>query len=199
MVLDFFLDATLIILRISCQGYPPFEPEIYSATRLGRLGRSVVLVPSSTGYAAALCSLLCRRLLCCPTLLQCGHDVCPASFAQLPFRLGRFRRGGWRWRLRFAPNLRPSRLLRQCHPFSSGSGELLALADGRYRRGVSFSGTTGQHGPEFGDLGVYVFLLGLEPDNCSLNDRPVQFLCWHMTLPHSPSLHITGRAAMSPD
>jgi hypothetical protein len=55
----------------------------------------------------------------------------------------------------------PSFFLAFCHT-ATGGGTDLALPYGRFRSRGSLGSATGQHGPEFPDLGIYSSFLRLE-------------------------------------
>src|ERR1019366_10728758 len=121
------------------------------------------------------------RLLCRPPFLQGGDDVCPTSITEFSFRLWRLLRGG-HWRRRLSPDLCPSPLLGFFHALSGGSGEFLALPGGRFRRGGGFSGATGKHRTEFGNLSVDLGLLRLESKDGGVDYFRCELLCWHVSL-----------------
>src|SRR5260370_3515594 len=112
-----------------------------------------------------------------PSFLRGIRDRFPASSTDLALRLCGVSRG-WRWRLRFALQLRPSRFLSKGHPSSCGGGNL-TLPGGRFRRGGRSSGATVQDGPEFCDLYVDVPLLFLKSEDGGGEYLWVEF-CWHV-------------------
>jgi hypothetical protein len=69
------------------------------------------------------------------------------------------------------------------HALSSGSGEFLPLAGGRYWRGGGSSGTTGKHGPEFGNLSVNPALLRFKAFNGGGDDFGGEFVRGHVDSP----------------
>src|ERR1039458_9441673 len=71
-----------------------------------------------------------------------------------------------------------------CHPSPCASGNLV-FPGSAFRPGGGFSGATGQHGSEFGDLGVDVPLLFLESKDGGGDDFGCEF-CWHVILSHHP-------------
>ena len=124
---------------------------------------------------------------------------------QFPFRLcGWCGYLGW---LRLASDSCPPTLLSFFHALSGGSGEFLALAGGRFRRGGWFGGATGQHGTEFGDLSVDLGLLRLEAVDGGGNYLGCE-LFWHCAMffldslcpacTAGPILHLTQSLIQAP-
>src|ERR1035441_4123258 len=88
------------------------------------------------------------------------------------------------WTLTRGPTLTPRRL----SSWITGGGRACRSMCGpvsAFRPGGGFSGATGQHGVEFGNLGVDVPLLFLESKDGGGDDFGCES-CWHVSLSHHP-------------
>ncbi len=133
--------------------------------------RPDLTAPSFRAVAAFFVGDLCR--FCSspfrsPPLLLRRNDSLHSLRANLAFCL---RCRGWRCRFRFALDSGPSCLLSQRHPFLGGRrGSFALLWTGLRCDGGWFSGATGQHGTEFGDLCVDLRLFVFKSEDCCFDN-----------------------------